>query len=284
MSRRRRVSAAAATGAPPVLVVAGALVAADGRVLIAERPAGRSFAGRWEFPGGKVRAGETARAALDRELAEELGISVERAEPLLALTHRYPGAAAAVCIDCWRVRAWRGVPAGLDGQQLRWCLPAALADADLLEADRPIVTALRLPAHFAPATGAPRGRALPRGPVAWLAADDAPAVAADGDLVCVVDPATPAGHCSVYTRADRFVPAADRHALVGLVVAGAAQAAAAARLGADFLLVPDESLAVAELAGIAAAGLPWYVNAAAAARAAATGTLQWPGAAHPGDR
>lgn len=281
------MSTAGAEGKGPVQVVAGVLVAPDGRVLIAERPAGRSFAGRWEFPGGKLHAGETARAALDRELAEELGIAVERAEPLLAVTHRYPGAAAAVRIDCWRVRSWRGEPAGLDGQRFRWCPPATLADADLLEADRPIVTALRLPSHFAPAAAARRQLNVPRGPVAWLAGAEAaaPPIAELGDLVCVVDPATPAAHCSVYTHAERFVPAADRRALAGLVVAGAAQAAAATALGADFLLVPDTGLAAAELAGIAAAGLPWYLDgAAAAAGVAPTGTLSWPGAAHLGDR
>ena len=272
------MSTAGTEGDGPVQVVAGVLVAPDGRVLIAERPRGRSFAGRWEFPGGKRHAGETARAALDRELAEELGIAVGRAEPLLAVTHRYPGAAAAVRIDCWCIRSWRGTPAGLDGQRLRWCLPAMLADADLLEADRPIVTALRLPSHFAPA-GAPRESGAPRAPVAWLARADAVAasIAADGDLVCIVDPATPAGPCCVYTHADRFVPAADRRSLAGLVVAGAAQAAAASRLGADFLLVPDAAQAAAELAGIAAAGLPWYLGGAAPAAAVTpTGTLSWP--------
>ena len=131
------------TAVPQVHVVAGVLTAADGRVLLAQRPPGKAFAGRWEFPGGKVDAGESAYAALARELDEELGIVVEAATPLLAVSHRYPGAPVRVLIDAWRVQRWRGTPQPLDGQQLRWVAAADLHRQDLLEADRPFVEALQ---------------------------------------------------------------------------------------------------------------------------------------------
>lgn len=99
------------------------------------------MAGAWEFPGGKKRDDETRLEALNRELAEELGITVERAEPLLELVHDYPD--RQVKLDVWLVREYRGEPAGLEGQPLRWVEVAALGEVGLLEADRPIVDALR---------------------------------------------------------------------------------------------------------------------------------------------
>jgi len=271
-------------------VVAGALIDAHGRVLIAARPPGKSFAGRWEFPGGKLQAGEAAHAALARELREELGIAVRTAEPLLAVTHRYPGARADVRIDCWRVTAWDGTPEPLDGQGLRWCPRAELVDADILEADRAIVTALVLPPLFVrvPAEEmlADRVPSAPRHErVAWLVS----ALPADlgvvrrleehGDLVFVVDPrARPVGGAgSVYGSPHRFERAAHRRVLAGRIVHGADEARAAADSGADFLLVPGRGLDAAELPGIAAAGLPWYldVEASGAGAGRATGRLEW---------
>jgi 8-oxo-dGTP diphosphatase len=275
--------AGALAGGPPLEVVAGALVDAHGRVLIAQRPAGKSFAGRWEFPGGKRAPGEAARAALGRELAEELGIEVTEATPLLAVRHRYPGAQAAVHIDCWRVTAWRGTPAGLDGQQLRWCTRAELPGADILEADRPLVTALVLPAEFVrvPADE-PLVEHVPAGPrpgrIAWLVE----ALPADlgvvrrleehGDLVFVLDPRTPpaGGAGSVYSR-----PHAMAHdalgALAGRLLGSPAEAARAAEEGADFLLLPAPAAGRAPLAALAEAGLPWYLDAAAATLPGADG-------------
>ena len=123
-----------------ILVVAAALYDATGRVLIAQRPPGRHLAGRWEFPGGKVGAGEAEREALGRELAEELGVEVHAAEPLMRLTHTYPD--REVELSLWIVERYRGVPAALDGQALKWVAPAQLACEDILEADRPFIAAL----------------------------------------------------------------------------------------------------------------------------------------------
>ncbi len=109
-------------------------------MLIAERPAGKHMAGRWEFPGGKVAAGESEEAALARELAEELGIEVTEAHPMMRLSHRYPD--REVELSLWMVRSYRGEPQPLDGQRLKWVVRSQLEAEDLLEADRPFVTAL----------------------------------------------------------------------------------------------------------------------------------------------
>jgi 8-oxo-dGTP diphosphatase len=121
-------------------IVAGALVDAERRVLIAQRPAGKELAGRWEFPGGKLHANEAPRAGLVRELREELGVEVLEAESLIRYPHDYPD--KTVWLDLWLVTSWRGEPQGLDGQALRWVEIATLGEADLLEADRPMVEAL----------------------------------------------------------------------------------------------------------------------------------------------
>ncbi|HEY7890011.1 MAG TPA: 8-oxo-dGTP diphosphatase MutT [Steroidobacteraceae bacterium] len=122
------------------LVVAAAIFDGSGRVLIAERPAGKHMAGRWEFPGGKVAPGEAEEAALTRELEEELGIQVVAAQPMMRLTHRYPD--REVELSMWRVERYRGEPRALDGQRLKWVQCAQLAGEDMLEADRPFVAAL----------------------------------------------------------------------------------------------------------------------------------------------
>lgn len=124
-------------------VVAGTIADADGRVLIAQRPRGRHMAGRWEFPGGKLAAGEDPLAGLKRELAEELGIAVHAARPLIRLRHTYPE--RRVLLDVWQVTDYEGEPQALESQALAWARPDDLPQHDLLEADRAIVTALRLP-------------------------------------------------------------------------------------------------------------------------------------------
>lgn len=124
-----------------ILVVAAALYDAQGRVLIAQRPQGKHQAGRWEFPGGKVAPGESEGRALARELHEELGIEVTASRPFMRLEHSYPD--RSVELSMWIVERFSGTPRSLDGQQLRWLAPADLVHADLLEADRPFVEALR---------------------------------------------------------------------------------------------------------------------------------------------
>jgi 8-oxo-dGTP diphosphatase len=124
-------------------VVAGAIADAQGRVLIAQRPRGRHMAGRWEFPGGKLAAGEDPLTGLKRELAEELGIAVRAARPLIRLRHTYPE--RRVLLDVWQVTDYEGEPQALESQALAWARPDELPQHDLLEADRAIVTALRLP-------------------------------------------------------------------------------------------------------------------------------------------
>lgn len=127
-------------GRRAVLVVAAALTDELGRVLIAERPAGKHMAGRWEFPGGKVAPGESEQAAVVRELQEELGIGVIEARPMMRLTHRYPD--RDVELSMWVVGRYSGEPQALDGQRLKWVERTQLADEDILEADRPFVAAL----------------------------------------------------------------------------------------------------------------------------------------------
>lgn len=124
-------------------VVAGAIADAQGRVLIAQRPRGRHMAGRWEFPGGKLAPGEDPFAGLQRELAEELGVTVRAARRLIRLRHEYPD--RRVLLDVWQVTDHEGEPQALESQALAWALPDDLPKHDLLEADRAIVTALRLP-------------------------------------------------------------------------------------------------------------------------------------------
>jgi 8-oxo-dGTP diphosphatase len=128
---------------PRLRVVAAALrdPLDSGRVLIAQRPSGKWQAGRWEFPGGKVEAGESERAALERELDEELGVGVLVAHPLGVFEHDY--ADRRVAIALWLVSAFQGQPQGRDGQALRWVDSSELAGCDLLEADQPMLPRLR---------------------------------------------------------------------------------------------------------------------------------------------
>jgi 8-oxo-dGTP diphosphatase len=124
-------------------VVAGAVLDAAGRVLIAQRPPGKHLAGGWEFPGGKLEPGEARTAGLARELREELGIAIRNPRPLIRVRHTYPY--GEVLIDMWVVKSYSGSPRGLDGQALRWLSLDELEEAELLPADGPIVRALRLP-------------------------------------------------------------------------------------------------------------------------------------------
>jgi mutator protein MutT len=124
-------------------VVAGAVIDAAGRVLIAQRPLGKHLAGGWEFPGGKLEPGEARVPGLARELREELGITIHNPRPLIRVRHTYPY--GEVLIDMWVVKSYSGEPRGLDGQALKWLSQEELERAELLPADGPIVRALRLP-------------------------------------------------------------------------------------------------------------------------------------------
>ena len=129
-------------------MVAAALYDASGRVLIAERPAGKHMAGRWEFPGGKVDPAESEHAALERELREELGVELDTAEPFMRLSHAYVD--RDVELSLWLVSGYRGTPQPLEAQRLKWVPPALLAQEDILEADRPFVEALQARAGVPP--------------------------------------------------------------------------------------------------------------------------------------
>ena len=126
-----------------VLVAAVALIDPDGRVLLAQRPEGKSMAGLWEFPGGKVEAGETPEAALIRELHEELGIDTWASclAPLSFASHAYPD--FHLLMPLFACRRWQGQPAAREGQTLRWVRPQALKDYPMPPADLPLIPILR---------------------------------------------------------------------------------------------------------------------------------------------
>jgi 8-oxo-dGTP diphosphatase len=128
---------------PLVLVVACALVDGDGRVLLCQRPQGKSLAGFWEFPGGKVETGETPEAALIRELKEELDIAVKDAclAPFVFASHAYPE--FHLLMPLYLCRRWEGFVTALEHPALAWVRPDRLGDYAMPPADRPLVAYLR---------------------------------------------------------------------------------------------------------------------------------------------
>jgi len=126
-----------------VLVSAVALIDRDGRVLLAQRPEGKSMAGLWEFPGGKVEAGESPEEALIRELHEELGIGTWASclAPLTFASHAY--ADFHLLMPLFACRKWDGVPASQEGQTLRWVRPEDLRSYPMPPADIPMIPILR---------------------------------------------------------------------------------------------------------------------------------------------
>jgi mutator protein MutT len=189
-------------------VVAGAVIDAAGRVLIAQRPPGKHLAGGWEFPGGKLETGEARAAGLARELQEELGIVIRTPRPLLRLRHLYPY--GEVLIDMWVVKNYLGEPRGQDGQALRWLSQDELEKAELLPADAPIVRALRLPERLTVAStpdyevveatfprkrlavdGGPAGRARLVGVFCRDAKEAVAAAEGGADFVVLREPLTP---------------------------------------------------------------------------------------------
>jgi len=156
--------------APRLEVAAAVILRADGKFLLAQRPAKKVYAGYWEFPGGKIENGESAEQALKRELHEELGIDVERAYPWI--TRDYDYAHAAVRLRFFRVVAWRGEPHGREAQRFSWQSTRELTVSPLLPANGPVVRALDLPEVYGISNAAELGmeeylrrleRALARG-------------------------------------------------------------------------------------------------------------------------
>jgi 8-oxo-dGTP diphosphatase len=126
-----------------LLVAAAALVDVDGRVLIAKRPQGKQLAGLWEFPGGKVEAGETPEACLIRELEEELGITVAKAclAPSVFASHAYED--FHLLMPLYLCRRWEGMVTAREHDALAWVKPDKLADYPMPPADLPLVAWLR---------------------------------------------------------------------------------------------------------------------------------------------
>jgi len=132
---------------PEIRVAVGVIRRTDGRVLLAQRPAGKAMAGYWEFPGGKIEPGETPRDALARELHEELFIDIGNARPWITRTFHYPHAVAH--LELFRVTEWQGEPHGRENQQLSWQDPYRITIEPLLPANHDIMNALRLPLIYA---------------------------------------------------------------------------------------------------------------------------------------
>jgi len=131
------------TQAKLVLVAACALVDSDGRVLIAQRPAGRSMAGLWEFPGGKIEAGERPEDALIRELHEELSITVKEAclAPFTFASHTYPE--FHLLMPLYICRRWDGIVRPREGQAVKWVRPREMSSYPMPPADLPLIPMLR---------------------------------------------------------------------------------------------------------------------------------------------
>jgi 8-oxo-dGTP diphosphatase len=126
-----------------LLVAAAALVDADGRVLICQRPEGKQLAGLWEFPGGKVEVGETPEACLIRELEEELGIEVTQAclAPFVFASHEYES--FHLLMPLYLIRRWTGAVTAKEHKAMAWVKPAMLTDYPMPPADAPLVAWLR---------------------------------------------------------------------------------------------------------------------------------------------
>ena len=121
---------------PITQVAVGILIDAEGRILLGQRPAGKPYAGYWEFPGGKIESGETIEQALSREFQEELGIDIKTFLPWRTLKHDYPH--AYVQLHFCKIFEWQGKPAGCEGQSIAWQrLPVHLSP--LLAATKPVL-------------------------------------------------------------------------------------------------------------------------------------------------
>jgi 8-oxo-dGTP diphosphatase len=144
------------TVADAVVQVAVGIVADRDRFFVTRRPLSTHQGGKWEFPGGKIHAGETTLTALKRELHEELGIDVLTAQPFMQLHHTYPD--KSVFLDVWQVVAFAGTPHGREGQEARWAIGEELLSLDFPKADLPIQRRLWLPGLYAISDAARYGR------------------------------------------------------------------------------------------------------------------------------
>jgi len=128
---------------PMLLVAAAALVDIDGRVLVQQRPEGKTMAGLWEFPGGKVERGERLEQSLVRELKEELDVDVTETclAPFTFASHVYDD--FCLLMPLFVCRVWQGFPRSLEGQALKWIRPLQMGDLPMPPADRPLVAMLR---------------------------------------------------------------------------------------------------------------------------------------------
>jgi 8-oxo-dGTP diphosphatase len=251
---------------PDVLdVAAGVILNESGQILIAQRPDHLHQGGLWEFPGGKLEAGETPRQALDRELQEELDIQVERASPLMTLRHDYPD--RRVRLHVWRVERFSGTPQGLQGQPITWVSRSDLPGYEFPAANGPIVTAARLPDRYAIVDGpgedgedflakfeehANRGIEMVRLRASRLRSADYLALAQQAASVCrergiallVNGPASLAeatGATGLHLRSDELMALSRRPAGFAHWVAAschdAAQIEHAGRIGVDFVVL-----------------------------------------------
>ena len=141
-------------------VAAGILIRPDGQFLLGSRPEGKPYAGWWEFPGGKLEAGETPQQALVRELHEEMGVTVSAAQPWLVQTFTYPH--AHVRLNFFKVTDWQGEPHPHEGQAFAWQVPGALTVDPVLPANTPILRGLQLPLVL------PFSNVAELGEAAWL--------------------------------------------------------------------------------------------------------------------
>lgn len=127
-------------------VAVGVILSPAGKILIAKRPAHAHQGDLWEFPGGKVEAGESLQQALQRELHEELGIDITRARPLIRIPHHYPD--KHVLLDVWLVEAFTGTPHGKESQPIEWLSASELWDKPFPSANLPIIQAVNLPSEY----------------------------------------------------------------------------------------------------------------------------------------
>ncbi|MCL6264223.1 NUDIX domain-containing protein [Craterilacuibacter sp. RT1T] len=267
-------------------VVAGALMRADGAFMLGSRPAGKPYAGYWEFPGGKVEPGESLFDALVREFSEEMGITVTHATPWLTRVHHYEH--ASVELTFFRIWAWNGEPQSCEGQAFAWQMPGQETVSPMLPANGPILKSLSLPDYCVRACpklsdaaallGALPGRALllvdapalQRDELAALLQALAPGVhAAGGLLLAKADPAwlggLPVDGVHLSQQALSALRARPDFPWVGAEVGSAAGLAHAAALALDYacvaLCATDVALAGRELDDYLAESIPLPVFA-----------------------